>query len=977
MSFNRNHWIVFTAVFLFSFSVSAANLVIARRGYTPDNAGANLHETQLTTTNLNPIGFGRLFSLPVDGAIYAQPLYVSNLNINGGVHNVVFVATMKDQVYAFDADAPGTPLWQADYSQPVPGATPAPITHYAGTNSGISKWIGIESTPVIDPNSNTLYFVANTLENYSRVFRLYAVDITTGANKANSPQLITASVNSQNGPITFNPVKQNQRASLALSSGHVIVAFSGIDDTGQYYGWTLSYNAATLAQTGVFNPEPSNNGGGVWQGGRAPTLDSQGNVYVFTGNGFATSNQPTADGVANFAESAVKLDPASLRVLDYFTPANYQTLDEQDLDFSSSGPLMLPNGNTLIGGGKTGLMYLLNAKNLGQMQSNDAGAVQSFQAASGEILSGPAIWARNGVGAANYPLIYVWGSSDPLYAYAYNPRTNQVNPTPQASFNANKPIMYPGGMLAVSANGNQNGVVWAAINSLGDPDVSVTPGELHAFNAANVSQELWNSTWVPRRDEMGLLSKFAPPLVANGKVYMATQSNQLMVYGLLPPSDAVSATVWPPMQTAQGGSANYQLAAYTNLGNAISAKWSVTGLPANSIGRFYTDSNHRNQFQVTLNPNTPQGLYWLTLTAVSPGGATFHQPALLNVVNSVQASISNVSADHSIYVYPPALAVDGNPATFWETLPSAPYTHHYTIDLGSVKPVIGLSYLPRQDGCAYGTILQYEIQFSYNQFDYKTMASDGAFDYNDGWRWFSCNGKSFPGLQTVDFPAVNARYINLTFYSSLLENSNEANYAAAAEFKAYTATGNIPAVSLTPSATTLLLGQPIALTATISGNNPTGAVQFLRDGGDLDFPVVLENGSASYATYLFDTLGPHTAAASYLGDANNNAGLSATVNINVVAPTALSLSASAATLKVGQTIKLTASVQGQNPTGTVQFYSNDAPLSNPVQLVNGVATLSTAKLSSGVNSIRASYSGDQYNAANNNAAPLVENVLSN
>ena len=951
-------------------AVGSANVSILQRGYTPDNAGANLNETQLTPANVSAYGFGKLFSLPVDGAIYAQPLYASNLNINGGVHNVVFVATMKDKVYAFDADQPADPLWQVDYSQPVTGATAAPVSYYHGTNSGIARWIGIEGTPVIDLGSNSLFFVANTLENNASVYRLYAVDLSTGANKPNSPRIINASVSTPGGVINFNSALQNQRMSLVLSRGQVIVAFSGNENVGtNYYGWTLSYNAVTLTQTGVFNPAPANTGGGVWQSGRAPVVDAQGYVYLFTGNAFPVSARPTADGAANFAESAVKLEPVTLQVVDYFTPANYQALDAGDLDFSSSGPLLAPNGNALLGGGKTGTLYVLNTQNLGQMQANDAGALQSLNFSAGQIMAGPVLWNRSA--AAGNPLIFNWSDADPLYAYAFDPVANSVAATPLASFNPNQSYVHPGGMLALSANGDQNGILWAVINSQGNDDIGVTPGELHAFNAANISQELWNSTQLALRDDMGLLNKYTPPVVASGKVYVATQSNQLLVYGLLPAGDAVTANAWPPLKNALGGMANFQVAAYAANGTEVAANWSADGLPASASGRFYVDSHNRTQFQVLLASGAAEGLYRLTLTAITPGGTILKQPVLLNVVNTALAQVSSVQADSDTPATPASAAVDGNIGSFWETAAGAAYPHRFLIDLGSIQPVAGLDYIPRQDGCADGVLSQYQIEFSTDQTNFKTLASDSAFDYSGAWRGFACDGHSYPSGQKVAFPTVNARYLNLILFSATADGGS---LASAAEFKTYIATSNFASVSLSLNNAGITLGQPVTLTASVTGDNATGAVQFLIDNDNLEDPVALNNGGAALTSYAINTQGPHVISASYLGDANNNASLSNGVTINVAGPDTVSIGPAAETLTPGSPLTLTATVSGYNPGGSIQFYSNGAALDNPVPVVDGVATLVTTDLTLGTDIITANYSGDTYNAANNSATPVIETV---
>ena len=711
-------------IFVFVMPLAEANMAVLQRGYTPDVAGANLNETILTPSNISSATFGRLFSLPVEGAIYAQPLYVPNLNINGSIHNVVFVATMNNYVYAFDADTPGAPLWSNNYSSFVPSASAVPITYFAGSNSyDISGSVGIESTPVIDQISNTIYFVTNTLENSNVVFRLHAVDITSGAEKFGGPVVIDGSVTVNGNIINFTSSVQNQRTSLTLSNGQVIVAFASHEDNFLYYGWAMSYNASTLAMTGIFNGAPANYGAGIWQSGRPPAVDSAGYVYLYTGNGFSVNNQVTADGVTNFAESVVKLDPVKLNVVDYFTPGNYQTLDQQDLDLSSSGPTLIPGSNVLIGGGKNGILYLLNSQNLGQMTSNDTGALQSV-VTNGSIRGGTIAWNRSSV--AGDTLIYNWNAFYMLQVFGYNAKTNTINLLPITPDNGGP--LFPGGLLALSANGDQEGVIWANINS--QYDASVPPGELRAINATTLTQ-LWSSTTFPGRDDYGLFTKYVPPLVVNGQVYMATQSNQLVVYGLLPTSGATTVTAWPPRKAAMGGIENFLVSAWSASGVEVTAAWSVTGLPTGVSGEFQVDIHGRNLLHLTMDGTTPQGSYLLSITATVQGQQTT-QTVLLDVVNANPTTAVSAVADAQYGTNVSEMAIDQNVFTFWESLyssPASPYPHSITLNLGSIQPVAGLFYLPRQDGCVDGTALQYEIYLSQDNVKFSISVKSIKFDF--------------------------------------------------------------------------------------------------------------------------------------------------------------------------------------------------------------------------------------------------------
>jgi hypothetical protein len=496
---------------------------VLQRGYDTSVSGATLTETTLNTTNVGPNTFGLVFTLPVDDRIFAQPLYVPNVVIpNQGTHNVVYVATMSDTLYAFDADAGGTPLWSVNLAS-LFDTTAVLWANFAIPPAVLSGNLGILTTPVIDPSTNVMYVVACTLENSTMAYRLHAIDITTGAEPYGPGVLITGSY----GGSTFDAPYQTQRMSLVLSGNQVVFGFGAMvtELAGNYVGWVMAYNKQTLQPSGVFaTVTTGSRGGGVWQSGRPPVIDSSGYVYLFVGNAYGGGY----DGVNNFSESVLKLDPANgLKLLDWFTPDNWSYLDLHDLDLSSSGPLLIPGTTLLAGGGKTGDLYVLDTANLGKYNANDSQVVQKENialggTAAGGIRGGPVYWQRSA--AAGGPLLYNWGVGDVLKAYRFSGSTFAANPSAQGSGTQ----MYPGGILALSANGEQHGsgVLWATTTEKHQ-------GELHALDAENVSHELWNSTMNASRDGFGNIAKFVPPLIANGKVYVATFSNKVAVYGLL------------------------------------------------------------------------------------------------------------------------------------------------------------------------------------------------------------------------------------------------------------------------------------------------------------------------------------------------------------------------------------------------------------------------------------------------------------
>jgi len=476
-----------------------------------NRSGANLSETSLTPANVNQSQFGKLWAYAVHGATYAQPLYVSGVNIAGGTHNVVYLETMEDDAYAFDADS-NTQYWHVSFLGA--GLGPVPVADIAGSSTrNIVGDVGVESTPYIDKAGGTIYMVSRTKNtNNSTYFQtLHALNLATGAEKLGGPVTISAS--------GFSPKMQNQRMGLALAGGNLIIAWASHEDHTPYNGWMMAYNATTLAQAGVFNDTPGGTQGGIWQQGRAPAVDASGNVYVVTGNG-------TWDGSRNFGESFLKLS-SSLSLLDWFTPDNYSTLNSGDEDLGSSGAMLIPGANLVIAGGKQGTLFSLNTGNLGHEQSGNGQVAQQIaNFASNEMHGGVVYWNS----AANGPLIFDWANSDHLKAFKFNGST--IATTPYQTSSAASPGS-PGGFLSISANGSSNGILWASLETA-DNDSGTVAGILRAYNADNISgTELWDSQQNASRDSVGDFVKDANPLVANGKVYVGSYSGAVSVYGLL------------------------------------------------------------------------------------------------------------------------------------------------------------------------------------------------------------------------------------------------------------------------------------------------------------------------------------------------------------------------------------------------------------------------------------------------------------
>ncbi len=477
-----------------------------------NRSGVNTSETILTPSNVNQSEFGKLWSYAVNGATYAEPLYVSGVSIGGGTHNVVYIATMGDDVYAFDADS-NTQYWHVSF---VGGSiTPVPITDITGNNSlNIVGNVGIESTPYIDKTGGTIYVLARTknTSNGSHAQTLHALDITTGAEKFGGPAVIPQDSG-------FSSKMQNQRMGLAKAGNNIIITWTSHEDLSPYHGFMMAYNATTLARVAVFNDTPTGSQGGIWQSGRAPAVDSSGNVYVITGNG-------TWDGSQNFGESFLKLN-SSLSVLDWFTPDNWSTLNGNDEDLGSGGAMLIPGTSLVIGGGKQGTLYVCNTGNLGHEQSGNGQIVQHISGfGSNQIRGGTVYWNS----AANGQLIFDWASSDHLKSFKFNGST--ISSSSFQSSSATSPGL-PGGFLSVSANGGSSGIVWATLGTSGN-DHGVVGGIVRAYNADNVGgTELWDSNQNSSRDGMGNFVKDSNPMIANGKVYVGSYSNKVTVYGLL------------------------------------------------------------------------------------------------------------------------------------------------------------------------------------------------------------------------------------------------------------------------------------------------------------------------------------------------------------------------------------------------------------------------------------------------------------
>ncbi len=488
--------------------------------------------------------FGKRFSCAVDGAVYAQPLWVPGLTVKGAKHNAVLVATAHDSVYAFDADqSPCVTLWHANLIDSAHGASSGETTVPNGDVGGstdIQPEIGIIGTPVISPSLNTLYAVTKS-EGPSGTFhqRLHALDLTTGNEKSGAPATISGSVvgagyDSSGATVTFNARTHHQRPGLALVNGVVYITWASHGDIDPYHGWMIGYDAASLAKVSTYNLTADGSRGGVWMSGAAPAADSANAIFLSTGNGtfdHDSNSTPNSD----LGDAVVKLTTASgISPADWFSPYNQDDLENADRDLGSSGVVLLPDqtsgpAHLLITGGKEGKFYLLNRDSMGHncescsSSSGDTNTVQSFSATSA-LFGTPAFW-HNG--------LYVAGLSDQLVVYNFNASTGKFDTSPSSQ--SSHTFSFPGATPSVSSQGTSNGIVWVIDSSqYGVPKNSGGPAVLYAYDATDLATELWNSSKAPNnRDRAGNAVKFSVPTEANGKVYVGTRTT-VDVYGLLP-----------------------------------------------------------------------------------------------------------------------------------------------------------------------------------------------------------------------------------------------------------------------------------------------------------------------------------------------------------------------------------------------------------------------------------------------------------
>jgi Bacterial Ig-like domain (group 1)/PQQ enzyme repeat len=687
---------------------ASAQVSVLTNKYDNARDGLNSSESLLSLGNVTSSQFGKLNTFNVDGYIQAQPLYMYGLSINGGTHNVVFVATMNNSVYAIDADT-SAQLWQVNLGTPVPSATEG-CSGVTGFNQ-----IGILSTPVIDPATNTMYLTAKTYGTGSgpAAYSLHALDVTTGLEKFGGPVSITATI----GTLTFTPLNYIQRPGLLLSNGNVYLGFGSNGCDLNARGWIFAFSASNLSQVAVTTMQPDNSyGSSIWQSGVGPAADSSGNLFLSTANGvFNFTANDLGDSVLKMS-----VGPKGFSLEDSFTPFDQANMASNDLDLGSAGPILLPTqtGSTtpdlLVASGKDADIYLINRDNMGGY--NPSGNTQIVQylptALLGELFGSPLYWNN---------FVYLLAHQDYLRSYSLSTDGSGVT-----SLSTNPVAKTVGklttfGLPVISANGNTNGIVWLVRSVSGVPKLS-------AYDAITLFLLYDSGQAAGGRDTLGTIGHFATPIVANGKVFAGTQT-QLVTYGLFP-------AIVPTTGNGQTGNAGTTLP----VSLTITANNPYTGLPISGVpvtfsdggkgGIFSnpsgtTDSNGQVSTTYTL-PKTPQTVTitvtssgyapatftetgvlgpLATITTVSGGkqsgtvGTTLPSPIVVKAKDAVGNAIPNVSITFSdglggTFSPNPGITGSNGQASVTYTLPTVAKTITVTASNGSITDKITESALP-------------------------------------------------------------------------------------------------------------------------------------------------------------------------------------------------------------------------------------------------------------------------------------------
>ncbi|MGB8535840.1 MAG: chitobiase/beta-hexosaminidase C-terminal domain-containing protein, partial [Acidobacteriaceae bacterium] len=690
------------ALLLLADLTTFAQSSVTTQHYDISRTGANSNETILTPTNVNTNTFGKLFSNLVDGYVYAQPLYMPGVTMGAGtaqagtVHNVVYVATENDSVFAFDGDsnigANANPLWQVS----LLGAGETAVSSADVSSSDIAPQIGITSTPVIDPTTNTIYVVAaSTVGNTTYIQRLHALDITTGNEKFGGPVALSASVpgtgnGSSGGTLNWDPLWENNRTGLLLLNGIVYIGFASHGDNGPWHGWILAYSASTLTQTGAWCSTPNAAGAGIWLSGTGlaadvPSGKPYGRIFTATGNGTFDAVAPDYTNAMDYGDSIIKLDlnngvptmnASGTVVGDDFTPHDQAAMDNADEDVASGGVVLIPP-DSAVQVGKSGRVYILNREDLGGYNANNT--TDPEQAASvGGLWGAPAYWNGN---------VYIWSTSNNLEAFSYANGVLSANPTSTSNESATWPSPTP----SVSANGTTNGIVWSVLT---DNYSSQGTAVLYAHNASNVNNLLYSSATNATRDNPGNSVKFVVPTVVNGKVYVGSES-QLSVFGLLNGATQAATPVISPASESFSPSIQVTIADSTS---GASIYYTTNGSQPTAASTQYT-APFTLTTTTTLNAiaagtgllQSPEAsaTYILSTQAAMP----IFNPAPDSYATAQSVTISTTTPNATIYY-----TTNGTTATTSSTQYMGPISVGVTETLSAIAVVSGLSNSPVASG---------------------------------------------------------------------------------------------------------------------------------------------------------------------------------------------------------------------------------------------------------------------------------------
>ena len=947
---------------VYSDVVATAQVNVYTRSYDTSRTGANLQETILTPQNVNSNNFGKLFTVPTDGEIYTQPLYVSNLAIAGGTHNVVFVGTTFNTVYAIDADN-GTIYWTQNFGSHIIAQDveyDQNISWYAG--------IGIIGTPVIDPDTNILYVVnAHQPQDGQQSYTYYlnALDITNGNPVNGSPKQISASYSTPdlNTPEVFNAYRQNQRCGLSIANGNVYMCFGSHEDQGPYTGWVMAYNESTLNQVAVYATTTIGSEGGIWMAGQAPAIDSAGNLYLSTGNG---SSGTTPNGLHQTGESIIKLSP-NLQLDDYFTPYNAASLSASDLDLGSAGVILVPNTSYVLGGGKQGVLYLVNTNDMGEFNASSDHVQQEFQAIYGQGSSHIHGAASYFDSDTNGPTLYIWGENDVLRSFLYNSTTGTINTTPWATSTMTAPVTnndgaMPGGFTSISANGNSNGILWASTPFNGNAAGNSLPtflgdglvqGVLYAFDA-NTLNLLWTDKTNDARDDIGIFAKHVPPMVANGKMYLpnfgplgtTNGSGSLVVYGLLnPPSTKPTLTVTANNATRVYGAANPTFSG------------TVTG---QQNGDTFTES-----FTTTATTTSGVGSYPIvpSVTGTNPNNYT---------VNIVDGTLTVTAAPTTTTLSAPASSAYGTSVTLTATVASTDGTPGGSVTFYSGTTELGTGTL---NSSGVATLSTTTIP---GGTDSLTATYPAAGNFATSTSSASSITVS-QATQTITFAPIASRPYGSAPFAVTASSSAGSKYPVTITVQSGPATIGSGTVTLTGAGTVVLLASQAgdnnysAATATqslqvtpapltVAANNATRAFGVANPtfSGTVTGAVNGDSFTESFTTTATTT----SAVGSYpIVPAVTGANL-ASYTVTIVNGT-LTVSGASTTTTLGApgsaaygaSVTLTATVAspGGAPGGSVAFYNGTTGLGTGTLNSSGVATLNTTTLPVGNDSVTAAY----------------------